>query len=206
MDFASWISLTLLCIAGASSPGPSLFVITDISRRSGQLAGLVSSFGHGVGIFLYALAAATGLAIIARGYPSLFAFTQCLGALFLLWLAYKLLANSTKPRIENKEKTQHTLLKALYSGFIIAILNPKVAIFFTSIFGAFILPDQSLNLHASMAAAAGIIDGLIYMTYVKLLSFSVIKQFFSSNQKTLDRTLAFLFIAFAVGLAFEVLA
>lgn len=104
MDFSSWISLTVLCIAGASSPGPSLFVIIDISRRSGKLAGLVSSFGHGVGIFLYALTAATGLAIIARGYPGLFTFIQCLGALFLLSLAYKLLTNSTKPENENSEK------------------------------------------------------------------------------------------------------
>lgn len=74
-------------------------------------------------------------------------------------------------------------MKALYSGFVIAVFNPKVAIFFTSIFGAFILPNQSLNLHASMAAAAGIIDGAIYMTYVKLLSFNLIEQFFRTKNK-----------------------
>ncbi len=39
MSLADWASLALICLLGASSPGPSLIVILSNTRRYGRNAG-----------------------------------------------------------------------------------------------------------------------------------------------------------------------
>jgi len=61
MEPDQWLSLAMICLAGAVSPGPSLLVILDATRRGGRPAGMLAAIGHGLGIFIYAFGAATGL-------------------------------------------------------------------------------------------------------------------------------------------------
>ena len=66
MALADWLSLISICLLGALSPGPSLMVILACTSGNGRAAGVLASVGHGLGVFGYALAAATGLSASAR--------------------------------------------------------------------------------------------------------------------------------------------
>ena len=78
-----WVSLAIICTLGAFSPGPSLMVILSLTASKGRKAGYIASIGHGIGIFIYALLSATGLAIMLNTYRQLFVSIQILGAIFL---------------------------------------------------------------------------------------------------------------------------
>ena len=91
MSLADWASLALICLLGASSPGPSLIVILSNTRLHGRNAGLSASIGHGLGVFIYAVLAATTLGLILSHCLMLFKFIQAAGALLLIWIGIRLL-------------------------------------------------------------------------------------------------------------------
>ena len=91
MILQDWFSLALICFFGALSPGPSLLVILAVTAAQGRRAGLLISFGHGLGVLFYAFLSATGLSLLIVSYENLFVFVQILGAIFLIWLGLNLI-------------------------------------------------------------------------------------------------------------------
>ena len=204
MDNSSWLSLALIFIVGAASPGPSLLVIINITRQSGKLAGIFGSLGHGIGIFIYAFAAATGIAILAQVSPTLFMFIQFMGALFLFWLAARLIISKADAFDHTTNIKTSNLSRSFSDGLLIAILNPKVAIFFASIFSAFINSSQSYKLHLEIASLAGIIDTTVYITYVFLLSTGIMQRVLDQSKQFIDILLATVFLILASIIVLEI--
>lgn len=160
---------------GAASPGPSLIVILRHAVADGRSAGVYAAAGHGLGIFIYALVSAIGLSFILISFPKIFLFVQILGALFLLWIGFQILRDGlSKKDLSNlgeyKTKSAGTTLNHFRDGFGIAILNPKILAFFSSLFSQFLSPEQSLSIHVLMAIIAGFIDVSVYVIIVFLVT------------------------------------
>ena len=160
---------------GAASPGPSLIVILRHAVADGRSAGVYAAAGHGLGIFIYALVSAIGLSFILISFPKIFLFVQILGALFLLWIGFQILREGlSKKDLSNlgeyKTKSKGTTLNHFRDGFGIAILNPKILAFFSSLFSQFLSPEQSLSIHVLMAIIAGLIDVSVYVIIVFLVT------------------------------------
>jgi threonine/homoserine/homoserine lactone efflux protein len=90
-----WGAVTLACLLGAMSPGPSLVIIVNYSLSQGRLAGVCAALAHGVGISIFAFATAFGLVVAVDKNPLLFGAIQIFGSFFLLlilwWLPKHLL-------------------------------------------------------------------------------------------------------------------
>ena len=76
MVLNEWLSLAIICSLGALSPGPSLIVMLSLTASNGRNAGYVASIGHGIGIFIYALLSATGLALVLKTHLNFFLLLQ----------------------------------------------------------------------------------------------------------------------------------
>ena len=169
MSASDWLSLALICILGASSPGPSLAVVLAISRLQGRRGGYAAAVGHGLGIFLYASLAAASLSYILKEHSHLFQIVQIAGALMLVWVGVRLLM-ATRRRAENgpAETPRLALTLSFRHGFAIAVFNPKIAAFFASLFSQYLGESQSTRLHLAMATLAGGIDMIVYVIIVML--------------------------------------
>lgn len=169
MSASDWLSLALICILGASSPGPSLAVVLAISRLQGRRGGYAAAVGHGLGIFLYASLAAASLSYILKQHGHLFQIVQIAGALMLVWMGVRLLM-ATRRRAEDRpaETPRLALSQSFRHGFAIAVFNPKIAAFFASLFSQYLGEGQSTGLHLAMAALAGGIDMIVYVIVVML--------------------------------------
>ena len=169
MSASDWLSLALICILGASSPGPSLAVVLAISRLQGRRGGYAAAVGHGLGIFLYASLAAASLSYILKQHGHLFQIVQIAGALMLVWMGVRLLM-ATHRRAENRpaETPRLALTQSFRHGFAIAVFNPKIAAFFASLFSQYLGESQSTGLHLAMATLAGGIDMIVYVIVVML--------------------------------------
>ena len=169
MSASDWLSLALICILGASSPGPSLAVVLAISRLQGRRGGYAAAVGHGLGIFLYASLAAASLSYILKQHGHLFQIVQIAGALMLVWMGLWLLMVSRR-RAEDRpaETPRLALSQSFRHGFAIAVFNPKIAAFFASLFSQYLGEGQSTGLHLAMAALAGGIDMIVYVIVVML--------------------------------------
>ena len=89
---------------------------------------------------------------------------------------------------------------AFRQGFLIAFLNPKIAVFFLALLGSF-LPEQASSIErAGVAGLAMGIDGAWYVFAALLLAGSGAANWLSHRAALVDRSLALMLLAVAVYL------
>ncbi|MBU02185.1 MAG: lysine transporter LysE [Halieaceae bacterium] len=170
MALGQWLPLALVCLLGAMSPGPSLAIVTRHSVVSGTRAGVVCAVSHGAGIFLWAALMTSGLGAVLLAQPSWFEGLRVIGAGFLLYLGVRAMLSQTDGVPSDRGETIAGVGKAATEGMVIALSNPKVALFFAALFSQFIQPDATLITQLVIASTAAVIDALWYSVVAVLLS------------------------------------
>lgn len=198
-----WISLGFICLMGAMSPGPSLLVILACTADGGKSSGFMASVGHGIGVSLYALASATGLGLLLIASPVALGVLQFLGACFLFYIGWKLFVSALRPASAHSTAVAMPLSHMFRDGFLIAIFNPKIAIFFLSVFSQFLNPGQSGFVHVQMALVAGTIDTLVYVGVVLLASSPVVNKLLIAPNRYRDLSIGSFLMLVSLGLVFK---
>jgi threonine/homoserine/homoserine lactone efflux protein len=145
MQLATPELLTLLSIGAAQllaviSPGPSFLITARTAVARSRLDGIKVALGLGAGTVVWSSAALLGLNVLFRAVPILFIAMKIAGALFLLWIAWQIFVHAHEPL--NMDETDGAATRNPFlSGFLVQISNPKVVVFFGSIFIA-MLPTQ----------------------------------------------------------------
>lgn len=190
MEFHLWLSLVAICIMGALSPGPSLALVVKNTMSGGASQGYATSISHGLGVALYAAITATGIGIVIVKSPFLFNVIQYAGAAFLLYLGLKaLMSKKQKSALETNTEEEKTKpnINGWRDGFLIAFLNPKLAIFFLALFSQFVDADATWVKKATMVATVGIIDALWYVLVTYGLSRGPVLSKLKDNSHIIDR-------------------
>ena len=197
MSVSDWLSLALICILGATSPGPSLAVVLAVSRLHGRRGGYAAAIGHGLGVFFYALIAAASLSYILKQHASLFQAVQIAGALMLVWIGGRLLM-STRHWGQDQPQAAPSLAlsQSFRHGFAIAVFNPKIAAFFASLFSQYLAEGQSTGLHLAMASLAGGIDMVVYLMVVLLATTQLAARIFTKFAGLNDLILGSILLGF----------
>ncbi|NDH39464.1 MAG: LysE family translocator [Gammaproteobacteria bacterium] len=170
MAWSQWVPLALICLLGAMSPGPSLAVVARYSVVQGTVAGLLCAVTHGLGVFLWALLMVSGLGAIIVNQPDWFNGIRAAGALFLLYLATRVLTSGRDDAPVSQPEITGGRLRAAWAGMAIALLNPKIAVFFAALFSQFIRADAELAERLVLAGTAAVIDALWYALIAASLS------------------------------------
>jgi threonine/homoserine/homoserine lactone efflux protein len=165
--FSDWLSISIVCLIGAMSPGPSLLIVSYQTTSFGLKNGIVFSFSHGLGIFLYAFVTAIGIGLLITKSPILYNGIQIVGIVFLIYLSFQMLTFKMEtPALENKKEIYKN---PFLVGITASIVNPKIILFFTSIFSQFIKPEMIFIEKIYIAFLASIID----ITWYILVSFFI---------------------------------
>ena len=200
MEALDWGALIIICIAGALSPGPSLLVIISITTRYGRLAGILGATGHGLAIFVYALTTALGVSWLSSSANQLFFYVQISGALLLLWMGLSMLISASKtPTVSENTYTPRKLGFAFTDGFLIGILNPKIAAFFASLFSQFVIPSQPLLTSVVMATTASLIDVAAYCMAALVANTLLVKYLFLNYTRFRDCIFGLLLLILALS-------
>ena len=162
------------------SPGPSLAVIVNLSLSQGRIAGLIAAVTHGLMIGLFAFSTAFGLVVIVERNPLIFNTVQIAGCVFLIWMAVKLLFTTANREIVSLVTAQSSKWLAARDGLLIALVNPKIIIFFSALFSQFVDASSQLWEKTLLALIAGTVDVLWYMLMAVVISNS------SSNETGLN--------------------
>ncbi len=162
MTLTEWAPLALVCLLGAMSPGPSLALVVRHAASKGAVAGVFCAVTHGAGIFLWASATATGLGAVILSQPTWFEAIRAVGALFLLYLGLSALLSRSNEAGATENPAQPACARVGWEGFLIALSNPKIAVFFVALFSQFIEPEASIFEQFFIAATAAVIDAAWY--------------------------------------------
>ncbi len=195
MSFFEWLTIFFVCLVGAMTPGPSLIVIIYITNSKNFISGFVASLAHGFGIFIYALISIFSLTVLENILPSTIPIIQLLGAIFLIYLGSKILfIKTSEQEVNSQTKLPKTILDDFVLGLTISLINPKILIFFTSIFSQFINQDYSIYTKLGMGLLAGIIDTAWYVLVSYSVSIKVIENYIRSRQRLIFLILGMFFL------------
>jgi len=189
------------CLLGAMSPGPSLAIVVNHSLSQGRFAGVCVALAHGLGIGIFAFLTAFGLVVAVDKNPLIFDVIQIFGSLFLLFMALKLLFAPLHKPADIVVAMRSSPMKAARDGFLIALINPKILLFFTALFSQFVHANSEPWEKMMLTLIAGGVDALWYILVALLISQTGALVAFQKNSWWLDKifslvlfSLAFYFI------------
>lgn len=171
MSSLLWLSLILVCLLGALSPGPSLVVVVRETVSSGRRNGVIAGCSHALGVGLWALMTIHGLALLITRQQTVYSVLGYMGAAYLAYLgvqAWRHAGDSDLACVESGR--QHTAWMAARQGILISLTNPKLALFFIALFSQFVGANQTALTHWGMILIATLIDGGWYTLVALLLS------------------------------------
>jgi len=123
-------------------PGPDVLYITARGMDQGRLAGLTSAFSAALGGLVLTLAAALGLSTILESSALAFSIVKYLGAAYLIYLGIRRLLQRNHDITARVEAGRASLPRIFAQGFLIAVLNPKTALFFVAFLPQFVNPGN----------------------------------------------------------------
>jgi threonine/homoserine/homoserine lactone efflux protein len=195
MELGQWLSLLAVCLLGAMSPGPSLAIVLKCVLAGGRGAGAAAALAHGAGVGLYGLLTVTGLAVLITGSPALFLGLQIAGALYLLYLGGRALRGTSHAQLAPQAGSLTG--SAAREGFLVAFLNPKLAVFMLALFSQFIEPGFGLLEKGLMALTVGVVDAAWYALVAALVSQPAFLQRLRRSAVVIDRVFGLILLLLA---------
>ena len=138
MEIQTILSFLVASIALTVSPGPDNIYVLMQSISHGKKYGIATAFGLVLGIIIHTSLIAFGVSAIIQNSPKLFFAIKLIGAIYLVYLAYKVYQSSSKIDLDSEAVPKKSISGLIQQGFIMNVLNPKVTIFFLAFFPAFI--------------------------------------------------------------------
>jgi threonine/homoserine/homoserine lactone efflux protein len=162
----AWPLLTAFVAASlalAITPGPGVIYIVTRSLSQGRSAGFASVAGIALGNAVNAGVAALGLAAVLAASALLYAVLKYLGAAYLLFLAFQMLRRTDA--VAATLATDSSPARIFRDGVIVAVLNPKTALFYAALLPQFVdspadFTRQALMLGGLFVVIAGLSDSM----------------------------------------------
>jgi threonine/homoserine/homoserine lactone efflux protein len=158
----------------ALTPGPAVVYILARTLSQGRASGLASVAGVALGNLGNAVGAALGLAALFAVSSTAFTVVKWAGAIYLIVMGLRMLrpaGTSAAPGAPQLTATPRA--RIFRDGFVVALLNPKTALFFAAFLPQFMSGNaplaQSLALGSLFVALAACTD-LAYVLAASLLA------------------------------------
>ncbi|PCI25421.1 amino acid transporter [Candidatus Peregrinibacteria bacterium] len=149
MEYLSLIgTVTLIHLLAVMSPGPDFIVAVQNSISYSRKAGIWTAVGFGLGVIVHIFYSIAGLAIVISQSIVLFNVIKLMGAAYLVYIGVKSMTSKSEEIDieEGLEKKQISSFEAIKMGFLTNVLNPKVTLFFLSLFTMVISPDTPMSI------------------------------------------------------------
>ena len=131
------ISILLILI-----PGPDTAVVTKHALLGGHRSGVLASVGVAIGLTVWTVAAALGIAALLKASAVAFLVLKIAGALYLVWIGVQMLRARDQAGGATGVRSASSV-KAIRQGLLSDLGNPKIAVFFTSFLPQFVHGDGS---------------------------------------------------------------
>ena len=189
----SLLTLAAIHLLAASSPGPSFLFVGQAAASRSRRAGLVAALAMGVGATVWAAAALLGLAALFERVAALYRVAQIAGGLYLVYIAFRIAQNASVPLPTAQRSHEENLARGFLGALRVQLANPKVAVFFGSIFITILPRDASLGFRLAVLLIVLVDEVLWYSFVAYVLSLPRVRAAYARFKSKADRiTAAFL--------------
>jgi len=162
----------LIAFAGVSlllavTPGPDMAVVTKNALAHGRRGVVLTTTGIGLALVTWVLATAVGLSALLRTSGDVLFALKIVGACYLAYLGIRTLIESRRRPADllvgvPAAAPAHAVFR---QGFLSAISNPKLGVFFVTFLPQFVLPGQEV---LPRLLELGVIFALIGWTWMNV--------------------------------------
>ena len=201
----------LLAFAGISvllavTPGPDMAVVTKNALAHGRRGVVLTTTGIALALSIWVTATAVGLSAVLRASGELLFVLKLVGAAYLAYLGIRtLLESRRRPADLLAEAPPPAPAYAIFrQGFLSAISNPKLGVFFVTFLPQFVAPGQAL---LPRLLELGLIFAVIGWTWMNVygLFISRIRDFITAPRvrQWMQRVTGVVLLGFGARLALE---
>lgn len=181
----------LILFAGAAllmvlTPGPNMIYLISRSICQGRRAGVLSLLGVIAGFLVHMLAAAAGLTALFLAIPFAYEVLKWIGAAYLLYLAWQAVKPGARSPFEIRHLNEDSPRRLFIMGFVTNLLNPKIAVFYLSIFPQFVHPEYGSVFTQSIHLGITQIVVSFSVNFAIVLSAARISIWFARNPRWLN--------------------
>lgn len=203
--------IPFLIVAGlfVVTPGPDVALVTRNAFQLGRRSALQTALGITTGISVWAGATSIGLATVLQANAVAFMLVKLAGAAYLGYLGMRALlslraSRRDKPMSYERRISWLKIQSPYLQGLVNNILNPKVAVLFTTLIPQFVTSGPSESIEFLELAGIFAVMGLCALSAYSILG-SVGRDFLrrTSVRKVFDGLTGSVLVAFAVWTAFE---
>jgi threonine/homoserine/homoserine lactone efflux protein len=196
----------LICVI----PGPDMALVTRNALRGGRPAALLSALGVESGLLIWTVASVAGMAAVLQTSAVAFTAVRLAGAAYLVLLGARALLSlrrravtpdrppTAPPRSPLRQGSPYV------QGLLCNLLNPKVAVLFTSLLPQFVVPGPAAT--AETLALGGLFTavGILWLCGYALVAASAARQLRRPRvRRTIDAVSGTVLVAFGLRLAAE---
>jgi threonine/homoserine/homoserine lactone efflux protein len=166
------VDTTLVAFVGISvllsvTPGPDMAVVTKNALAHGRRGVILTTTGIALALAIWVSATAVGLSAVLRSSSDLLLILKLAGAAYLAYLGIRTLVESRRRPADLLSATPpaapaHVIFR---QGFLSALTNPKLGVFFVTFLPQFVNPGQALLPRLLML---GLIFAVIGWTWLNL--------------------------------------
>ncbi len=183
-DLLALASIGLVQLLAVMSPGPSFLITARTAVARSRVDGIKVALGLGAGTLVWAGAALFGLNALFHALPMLFMAMKFLGAFFLLWIAFQIFIHAKIPlNLEAGGSFGNPFLK----GVLVQLSNPKVMVFFGSIFIAMLPANPPLWMLLALLAIVSFNEVWWYSAVALFFGAGPVRAFYLRAKAWIDR-------------------
>ena len=191
------IAVSILAI----SPGPDNIFVLMQSVVHGKKYGLATIIGLMTGCIVHTTFVAVGISTIIKENNTIFLVIKILGAVYLLYLAYKVITGGSEISMSTEKIDKKTPFQLFKIGFIMNVLNPKVTLFFLALFPGFLFSEiLPISLQFYILGALFILVSFVVFSLIAILGGTISEKIKTSKNigVWLQWLQVFVFIGIAV--------
>ncbi|MBT4678370.1 MAG: LysE family translocator [Flavobacterium sp.] len=195
------ISFILAVSILAISPGPDNIFVLMQSVVHGKKYGLATIIGLMTGCIVHTTFVALGISAIIKENNTIFLGIKILGAVYLLYLAYKVITGGSEISMSTKKIDKKTPFQLFKIGFIMNVLNPKVTLFFLALFPGFLFSEiLPISLQFYILGSLFILVSFVFFSLIAILGGTISEKIKTSKNigVWLQWMQVFVFIGIAV--------
>jgi threonine/homoserine/homoserine lactone efflux protein len=145
------------------TPGPDMALVLRNSIRGGRPAALRTVLGIAVGLLVWATATALGVAAVLAASATVFTVLKLAGGVYLVYLGVRALLAARRDGGSETRDAPSRRGSPFRQGLITNLLNPKLAVLFTTLLPQFISTDDPAFTKSILLAALFITIGLTWL-------------------------------------------
>ncbi|WP_315076302.1 LysE family transporter [Acinetobacter guillouiae] len=202
------LTICALHFVAQLSPGPDVLLVAKSSASTTRANTVKIILGISAGVVVWVALTLLGFTVLLEQWPWIQQVLMLIGGLFLAKMGYAMLRGGIATLKQNtnldgviEQPPKNYFLLGLYTN----LANPKIVIYFSSVFSLALSSTAGANLKPQLAVIIPIQTFLVFSLLMMIMSIPKIKRVYQKSGSYIDIVSGSFFLLFAIFLWFDVL-